>query len=73
MPIITVEMFNGRTLEQKRDLAKILTEGYVSICGGKQESVQIIFHDIDRSNWSVGGKLCQQQAETLSPVTKEAS
>lgn len=63
MPVITVELFSGRTYEQKRDLAKVLTQGYVDVCGGKPESVQIIFHDVDRANWSVGGKLCAPQAE----------
>lgn len=69
MPVITVEMFSGRTTEQKRDLAKVLTEGYVAVCGGKPESVHIIFHDVDRANWSVGGKLCAPQPDSDSAVS----
>nr|WP_256378699.1 tautomerase family protein [Nordella sp. HKS 07] len=58
MPVIKVDMFKGRTVEQKRQLAKVLTDGYVQVCGGKPQSVWIIFEDTDKSNWSIGGELC---------------
>ena len=34
MPIIRVEMFPGRTIDQKRDLTRELTDGFVRACGG---------------------------------------
>jgi 4-oxalocrotonate tautomerase len=58
MPVIKVDMFKGRSVEQKRELARVLTEGYVKVCGGKPQSVWIIFEDTDKSNWSIGGELC---------------
>lgn len=57
MPIIRVEMFEGRTVEQKRSLAKALTEGFLSTCGGKPESVQIVIDDVSPDNWAVAGKI----------------
>lgn len=57
MPVIKVDMFKGRSVEQKRELAKVLTDGYVQVCGGKPQSVWIVFEDVDKSNWSIGGEL----------------
>jgi 4-oxalocrotonate tautomerase len=57
MPVIKIDMFKGRSVEQKRELAKVLTDGYVQVCGGKPQSVWIVFEDVDKSNWAFGGEL----------------
>nr|WP_296743899.1 2-hydroxymuconate tautomerase family protein [Mesorhizobium sp.] len=58
MPIIRVEMFSGRTVEQKRQLSKALTESFISVCGGKPQSVHIIIEDVAKGDWAIGGELC---------------
>ena len=55
MPTIHVEMFEGRTLEQKREFAKALTEAAVKTIGSKPESVDILIYDIKRQDWATGG------------------
>ncbi len=57
MPTIHVELFEGRTLEQKRAFAKALTEATVQTLGSKPESVEIIFTDIPKHDWATGGVL----------------
>jgi 4-oxalocrotonate tautomerase len=57
MPTIHVEMFEGRTLEQKREFAKALTEAAVKTIGSKPESVDIIFTDVKKTDWASGGVL----------------
>jgi 4-oxalocrotonate tautomerase len=57
MPMIRVEMFEGRTIEQKRRLAETVTAAFVETCGGTAQSVQVIFNDVARSNWATAGKL----------------
>jgi len=57
MPIIHVEMFAGRTSDQKRALVKELTDGFIRSCGGKPESVQVIIEDVTKENWAVAGEL----------------
>lgn len=57
MPTIHVEMFEGRTLEQKRDFVKAVTEAAVATLGCKPESVDIILQDVKKENWATGGKL----------------
>ncbi len=64
MPIIQVDMFAGRTLEKKRELVKALTDAFVSVTGGKPQSVHVILRDVEKHDWGVAGSLCSEaQAE----------
>jgi 4-oxalocrotonate tautomerase len=58
MPIIKVEMFPGRTRDQKRELVKELTESFVRTCGGTPTSVTVVISDVEKQDWGVGGELC---------------
>ena len=62
MPTLHVELFEGRTPQQKRDLARELTEACVRVLGGSGDSVDVIFHDVARSNWATGGTLWSDKA-----------
>jgi 4-oxalocrotonate tautomerase len=55
MPIIRVEMFRGRSREQKRLLVRELTDTFVRVAGGTSESVTIILHEVDKENWGAAG------------------
>lgn len=57
MPVYHVEMMEGRTPAQKKQLVEAMTRTSVEILGGKPESVTIIITDVKRENWSSGGKL----------------
>lgn len=57
MPMIRVEMFEGRTVEQKRACAKALTKAFVETCGGTPEAIQIVFSDVEKHDWAFGGRL----------------
>ena len=57
MPIIRIEMFKGRSREQKRLLVRELTETFIRVTGGKPESVTVILKDVDKEDWGVAGAL----------------
>ena len=57
MPSIRIDLFEGRTPEQKKNLVKAITQAVVDTLGGSPESVDIILYDIKRSDWATGGKL----------------
>lgn len=57
MPIIRVEMFSGRSTEQKRALVRDLTDAFVGAAGGTAQSVQVVITDVDKSDWGTGGQL----------------
>ena len=55
MPIIHVEMLEGRTTDQKRTLAAELTEAFVRSCGGDAANVRVVMRDVPPENWAIGG------------------
>jgi len=57
MPIITIKQAKGRTVEQKRDLAKAVTDAAVSSIDVKPEWVTVLIEELDRENWASGGQL----------------
>ncbi|MFZ5675260.1 MAG: 4-oxalocrotonate tautomerase [Pseudomonadota bacterium] len=57
MPVIRVEMFKGRTVDQKRALVKELTDAFIRTCGGTPESVQIVIADVAKEDWGGAGIL----------------
>lgn len=56
MPVIHVEMWKGRTVEQKNELSRAIIDSMVNIIKVRPESVQIIFSDVEKENWIIGGK-----------------
>lgn len=57
MPVVQVEMFAGRTLEQKRAMVKEMTEAFVKTINCKAEDVKIIIRELSRENLAEGGSL----------------
>lgn len=57
MPFIRVDWFPGRTLEQKRELAEVLTREFARISKCKPETINFIFTDVSREDWGRNGKL----------------
>ncbi len=57
MPIIRVEMWTGRTHEQKAALARAITEAVVNIARTSPEATIVVFEDVPKENWAQGGKL----------------
>ncbi len=61
MPTINVQLFEGRTREQKRAFVDAVTAATVATLACPRESVEIIFTDVKRENWATGGVLCSDQ------------
>ena len=57
MPVITVEWLQGRSAQQKQALAATLTQAFVDIANVSPEQVWIVFRDVPRADWAMGGKL----------------
>jgi 4-oxalocrotonate tautomerase len=55
-------MWAGRTEEQKAAVIRGVTRAFEEI-GIKPEHVQVIIHEVPRSNWGVGG----EQASKIFP------
>jgi len=57
MPIIRIEMWKGRSQQQKRDLARLITDAMVTIGQTTPEATIIVFDDVEKENWAQGGTL----------------
>lgn len=57
MPIIKVELLEGRTLEQKREMVKGITEVVAKTTNCAEENVKIVIRDMKLDEFSEGGIL----------------
>ena len=57
MPIVTVEWYEGRSPEQKREIAEKLTDLLVEVGKTEREHVWIRFVDSSKGDWAMGGEL----------------
>ena len=57
MPIVTVEMFEGRSIDQKRDLVASLTSETARIVRCREDDVQIVIREVKREDWGISGEL----------------
>lgn len=57
MPIVTIKIFEGRSLEQKRGMVKDVTEAIVKNIGCPSSAVNIAIEEMKPENFSVDAKL----------------
>ena len=57
MPIVTVEWLEGRTRQQKAQLADAVTQAFAEIAKVSKDQVWVVFRDVKRSDWAMNGKL----------------
>lgn len=55
MPMVTVEWIEGRSQAQKNALSGALTKAFVEIAKVSPEHVWVVFRDVKRSDWAIGG------------------
>ena len=57
MPIVSVDIARGRTIDQKRALVEAVTQAVVSTLDVKPEWVTVLINEHERENWATGGVL----------------
>jgi 4-oxalocrotonate tautomerase len=62
MPIVRVEMWTGRTVAQKKELARVITDAMVNIAHTTADATIIVFDDIPKENWAQSGLLASEEA-----------
>lgn len=55
MPVVHIEMMEGRSKEQKQTLIKEVTEVVSRNTGAPEENIHIIIRDIPSGNFASGG------------------
>lgn len=62
MPILRIEMLEGRTEAQKQELAEALSRETARITGCSLEVITVVIEDVKRENWAVAGRLMSQRS-----------
>ena len=61
MPVIRVEIWEGRSIDQKRQLVEVLSKETARITGCGLSSVYVIIDEVKKENWGAGGELCAEK------------
>ena len=55
MPIVRIDMWPGRTREQKNTLIRNVTDAVVQSIGCPEQAVEVLLYEVDKSDWAAGG------------------
>ena len=56
MPFIQVTMLEGRTVEQKHELMRRLTDAAAEVLGGDPGRIRVALVEVSPDDWAVGGE-----------------
>jgi phenylpyruvate tautomerase PptA (4-oxalocrotonate tautomerase family)/quinol monooxygenase YgiN len=68
MPIVTVQIFPGRTNLMKELMARALVDGVAELGHVPRESVHVVFEDVDPGNWAPGPRLASSREQGPPPA-----
>lgn len=57
MPIVRIELYSGRTAEQKTNCARDVVDAIVKNLGVSPEVTEVLFYEVERSDWLLGHKI----------------
>jgi 4-oxalocrotonate tautomerase len=57
VPVVTIEWYEGRSADQKREIAEKLTELLVDVGKTTPDQVWVRFVDSPKSEWAIGGEI----------------
>ena len=63
MPLVQITMLEGRTADQKRKLAKRITDALVEEAGARREAVIVAFYEVSKESYASGGELLIDKAK----------
>lgn len=62
MPLVQITMLTGRTADQKRKIAKRVTEALVEEAGARREAIIVAFHEVSKESYASGGELMSDKS-----------
>jgi 4-oxalocrotonate tautomerase len=57
MALVQITMLAGRTADQKRKIAKRITDTLVEEAGARREAIIVAFHEVSKESYASGGEL----------------
>ena len=62
MPMVQLTLLEGRTADQKRKIAKRITDVLVEEAGTRREAIVIVFNEVSKESYASGGELIIDKA-----------
>jgi 4-oxalocrotonate tautomerase len=63
VPVVTVQLFEGRTIEQKRKLVKAITDAMVEHADARPDALHVVLQEIPKDNWGRAGVLGSDRSD----------
>jgi 4-oxalocrotonate tautomerase len=63
MPVVTVQMWTGRSQTQKRALAKAITEAMVKHADCKPTNLHVIIQEVPKEDWALAGVMGDERKD----------
>jgi 4-oxalocrotonate tautomerase len=63
MPLVQITMLAGRTADQKRNIARRITDALVEEAGARREAIVVAFHEVSKESYASGGELMSDKAK----------
>jgi 4-oxalocrotonate tautomerase len=60
MPYVQVQMLEGRSDDQKKRLAKAITDALIEIANAKLEACEVVIEEYPRKHWMTAGKMMSE-------------
>lgn len=57
MPVVTIQMWTGRNVEQKRRLVTAITDAMVEHAGASPKNLHVVIQEVPLENWGHAGVL----------------
>ncbi len=57
MPYVEVKLLGSLSRDQKRELAKRITQALSEVAGKNPGSIYVVFQEVEREDWAAGGIL----------------
>jgi len=55
MPFVQITLMHGRSVEQKHELIRRLTDAVVDSLGSDPERVRVAIYEVSPDEWGIGG------------------
>jgi 4-oxalocrotonate tautomerase family enzyme len=63
MPVVVVQLWEGRSVEQKRRLAAAITDAMVQLADASPAALHVVIQEYSREQWARGGVLAVDMEE----------
>ena len=63
MPVVTIQMWSGRSPAQKKALVRAITDAMVEHAAAKPTNLHVIIQEVPAENWALAGVLGNERTD----------